>query len=1006
MTKERNSEYSAARSRVFQSAFRRLAFHRSGKPRGWFRSIAFSIKSGRIRPLLRRAFFKKNGNLKPDLAAFVEKNPYYFEFVVPLAEIQSKVGINDTANGIFLEQQSELSLDDARKVIEELKHQPLVSVLMPVYNTPVVWLRRAIESLQEQFYGNWELCVVDDCSPEDQQRLLLAELSRRDPRIKVATLPTNRGISIASNWALEMAQGEYVALLDHDDEITPDALLRMVQAINSNPRADFLYSDECKIDDTPERKLSSFIFKPDWSPEIMFNFMVTGHLTVYRTALVREIGGFRSEYDFSQDYDLALRMAEVSRSVVHVERVLYLWRAIKGSAASGGKDFARQSNVAALKSALERRGINGDVELHAHANCVRIAIPVQGSKTSIIIPSDSTKNIRLALNAIRKGTAYDNYEVIVVCNSVVASEMKAEYASWPKASFVQYDKTYNFSDKCNEGAKAATGDIVIFYNDDVFPIGRDWIQRLIEYLWVPGVGGVSPQLLYEDGTIQYAGMISGTPGMAGTAYHKLHIDHSDEFLSMNRLVRNVSILSGACCAIRRDIFLRVGGFDAKNTPDGHSDLDLSYKILSLGLRCVYTPYSLLTHVGNHSWSAKKKKYKADIFCLKRWGCYVSRDPYFTSSMRRALYRDFTFEYRIFADHVDPGADYTGPDVLFVSHELTNTGAPHMLLEAAKAVKTMGGFPVVVSTTDGPLRAAFENHGIAVIIDASITSRHFLFERFARNFDLAIVNTVALRPVVEQLASIPILRTLWWLHEGQTLSSQLSKVPAAIWHEIGVICVSNYAKAFLPKGASAEILTNGLPDYSTDIPASFGPPRTLRFLVLGTIEPRKGQDIFVEAIANLPEAVRKNSQFIVAGKLWPGHAAFWREIEYKISKYSEICYVGNLSHIETISMIASCDVLVVPSRDESFSLAAIEAAQLSKPMIFSNHVGAFEILDHNCAFVFPSDGVEGLRDAMVRAYEDRTRLEEMGRAARRIYKQKLTQEEFAKKFVALVRANLN
>ena len=222
----------------------------------------------------------------------------------------------------------------------------------------------------------------------------------------------------------------------------------------------------------------------------------------------------------------------------------------------------------------------------------------------------------------------------------------------------------------------------MFYNDDVFPAQSDWIERFIEFLYVPGVEGASPQLLYENNTIQYAGMISGTPGLVGTACNNMPREGGDSFSMMHRYVRNVSVLSGACCAMRRDVFWAVGGFDAFNTPDGHSDMDLSFKLIRAGYRCVYTPYSVLYHVGNHSWHARREKYKADIFMLKRWGAYISQDPHFTASMKRVLYRDFQFDYRIFAAHIDPEAVYDGPDVLFVSHELSLTGAPRMLLYAA------------------------------------------------------------------------------------------------------------------------------------------------------------------------------------------------------------------------------------------------------------------------------------------------------------------------------------
>lgn len=995
--------------RVHQSPLRRLAFHRSGKPRGWLRTLAFPPGDGTVRPIFARAFYKKNGSLRPDFRAFLAHNPQYFRQKLPIPEFQLPVAavvlhdVEDIPRQIFAQQQAELTAVDAADLIATFDHKPLISIIMPVYKTPVEWLQRAVESLQDQFYENWELCVVDDCSPGPEQRRLLEDMARTDPRIRLAVMPKNGGISAASNLSLEMAKGEFFALVDHDDEITPDALLRMVEAINADPQADFLYSDECKIDDTPARRLFHFLLKPDWSPEILLNFMVTGHLTVYRTELVRKIGGFRTDFDFSQDYDLALRMAEAARSIVHVERILYLWRAINGSAASGGKDFARASNVAALGAALERRQIPGTAETLPHANYVHIPIPKKGSRVAIVIPSDSAKNLRLALDAIREGTDYDNYEVRVVCNSRVAAELEGEYRSWPPAKFVRYDKPYNFSDKCNEGARAAEADIVIFYNDDVFPIGRDWIEQLIQFLWVPGVGATSPQLLYKDGTIQYAGMISGTPGLAGTAYHRLPHNHTDAFLSMNKLVRNISVLSGACCAMRRELFLKVGGFDAVNTPDGHSDLDLSYKILDEGLRCVYTPYALLTHIGNHSWGAKATKYKADIYCLKRWGGYLSRDMTFTPSMIKTLYNDFTFDYQIFAQTVDPQAVYTGPDVLFVSHELTETGAPHMLLEAARAVKAAGGFPVIMAPSDGPLRQIIQQDGIAVIIDASLLANHFLFERFATNFDVVVVNTIAMRPVVEQLQARPNLPIYWWLHESQSLTANLQDLPINDWPNVELICVSDYAKGYLPPNLNCHILINGLPDHSGSIkPATqLAEPGKLVFLVVGTIEPRKGQDVFAAAILALPEQIRQGCKFAMVGKLWPRDEAFWQQIERDLSGHPEVSYLGDVSHARALSLIAACDVLVSCSRDDAFPLVTIEAAQLRKPQILSDHVGTRHVLDDSCAFAFASEDVADLRDCMIRAFENREQLPAMGEAARHIYEQRLTDTAFARNFMALI-----
>jgi O-antigen biosynthesis protein len=732
----------------------------------------------------------------------------------------------------------------------------------------------------------------------------------------------------------------------------------------------------------------------------MLNGMVTGHLTAYNTSVVRKIGGFRGKYDFSQDYDLALRMSEVARRIVHVERVLYLWRAIPGSAASGGKANARESNIAALNDALIRRSISGVAIPTDHANCVRIEIPDEIPLVSIVIPSDSVQNLRSALDTIRAKTDYPKFEILVVCNGPLAERLADEYVDFPQLGFVHYNKKYNFSDKCNEGARAANGEFVVFYNDDVFPIHLDWIQRLIEFLYVPGVEAVSPQLLYEDNTIQYAGMISGTPGLVGTAFHAMSPDSAISLLRMQLYIRNVSVLSGACCALRKDVFLAVGGFDPINTADGHSDMDLSYKLLRAGYRCVYTPYSVLHHVGNHSWHARRGKYKADIFMLKRWGAFVSRDPNFTQSMKRVLYRDFQFDYRIFASHVDPTASYEGPDVLFVSHELTLTGAPRMLLYAAVAVRERGGFPVVVAPMDGPIRAELEAAGIAVIVDASVKQGHFLFERFARNFDVVVVNTMALTSVVRQLRAVDGLDVVWWVHEAQAIVHEDAIKQSIGWGQVRLVCNSEYSRGYFPGGA-AEVLHYGIPDRREAARVSTRPER-MTFVLAGTLEPRKGQDIFVEAVAALPKHVRENCEFLITGKLWKEHHSFWESVQAAMAAIPEVKYLGLLNHRDMLDVIAGSDVLVCCSRDEPFSLVVLEAAMLGKSSILSTNVGAGDVFGPKgaCA-IFESGNARALTELMVDAFEDRDALDRMGQIARQVFEREFTSEAFSERFFRTV-----
>ena len=654
---------------------------------------------------------------------------------------------------LFARQQAEFSREDLQAQQQAFAVKPLISVIMPMYGTPEKWLARVVESLQEQIYPHWELCVVDDCSPTDAQRALIRTLAGQDSRIRYHFSEKNGGISAASNLALDMAQGGWVALVDHDDELPPDALFWLAKAINDIPDADFIYTDECKIDDSGKRYLFDLIAKPDWSPEIMLNGMITGHLTAYQTQLVRRVGGFRPAYDFSQDYDLALRCGRLAQRIVHIPRILYLWRSIPGSAASGGKSYARESNLAALRDHLAQLGVSASVSALPHANRVSMQ-PEKPLSVSIVIPSDSYDNLKEAVNGLLARTDYPDYEIVAVCNSPLADRLRQEYAAEPRLRFSPYDKPYNFSDKCNQGARDAGGELVVFYNDDVIPANTDWLHRLAEYLYLPGVGGVSPELLYsQSNLIQYAGLISGTPGLCGLAYNGYDRYANDGHLSMHRYVRDVSILSGACCIMRKAVFEAVGGFDAENTPDGHSDVVLSYKLAEAGYRCVYTPYSVLYHAGNHSWSHKKGKYKADIYCLKHWGRYLSSDPYFTGVMKEALYRDYTFGYKIHAGHLDPAKNYTGKDILFVSPDLDEGGRNRSLLQAALSVSRNGGFAVVTAPRDGAMRQQLAGQGICVIIDASIGSGHFLFSAFARNFDAVVVDTQALLPVAQELSAI-------------------------------------------------------------------------------------------------------------------------------------------------------------------------------------------------------------------------------------------------------------
>jgi GT2 family glycosyltransferase len=680
-------------------------------------------------------------------------------------------------------------------------------------------------------------------------------------------MPTNGGISSASNVSLKMAKGEYIALVDQDDEITHDAFFWFVREINLHPDADFLYSDECKIGESLTINPTCFYLKPNWSPELLINHMYTGHLTMYRTELVRSIGGFRSEYDFSQDYDLALRMSDVTEHIYHIERVLYFWRMIPSSAAAGGKDYARISNIAAVHDWYKRHNLHTLQEYRPYANYGSLVME-ENPLVSIIIPTDSIKMLKNCIQGLVSDTSYKNIELIPVTNSKTAEEIIEECSYLTILKVCCYDKLYNFSDKCNMGVNMASGKYVVIYNDDVYPSTRDWIERMLEILKYPKVGGVSPLLLHEDGTIQYAGMITGTPGLVGTSFNNMPLLLKEPNPYCHFLLRDVSILSGACMMMDREVFQRIKGFDPVNTPAGHSDVDISFRIQEQGLRCVFTPYAVLIHKGNHSWETTDRMDKADVYCLKRWGKYIAADYYFTKSMRKMYYHDFRGEYEIYMPEKTISNMPYRKDILFITHELSLTGAPIVLCEAVKVSLKNGDYPVVMCPQDGPLRKKYLDMGVIVIIDEVALNNGDMFRRFAHNFDLVVVNTIACYWAIQYLSNY-LPPVLWWIHEGTTATQIfIDHLPKKIGNNIFPYYVCNYTKKVMEKHRlykSSGLLIYGIEDAAMGVMTKYNQNNKVKFLTVGSIEHRKGQDILLEAIKRLPKEYQDKQNFYLLVK---------------------------------------------------------------------------------------------------------------------------------------------
>ncbi|PYK42498.1 MAG: hypothetical protein DME46_10420, partial [Verrucomicrobia bacterium] len=591
--------------------------------------------------------------------------------------------------------------------------RPKISLLIPVFDTSQKFLEALFESIVGQSYGNWEACVIDGGSRSKETIATLKRWAKNDARIRIERLQKNLGVAENTNRALGLASGDVVALVDHDDTLAPFALYELAAAVRAHRTADFFYSDEDRLSETGAR--SRPFFKPEWSPELLYSFMYTGHLSAYRRSFALALGGLRKEFDLSQDYDFALRASERAREIVHIPHVLYHWREHPASGAAGGKPHARRSNLAALADAVKRRGLDAEVLEYPTANRVRMRLR-NPPRVSVIVPTDSPIRLEKCARELPQQAAYADTEYILVTNSALIGKLRASAEPIsPKVRLVAFDAPFNFSAKCNAGAKVATGERFVFLNDDVVSRQSDWIENVIEPLENPEVGAVSPKLLYSTGRIQHAGLVTGVRGLIGTAMHQWNGDSVD-YSNLAQSMRNVSALSAACLAMRREVFFEIGGFDETNTPISHSDIDLCFKVRETGRRCVYTPFASLTHHGHASIGAKEEERaevapdKCSIFLLQRWGAFTCHDPYFTDRMRAWLYADSPMPIQMFAEK-NSDAEPGERDLLFVTHDLSLSGAPIILSHLAKWCKARGIFATVMSPADGPARAIFVKAGV-------------------------------------------------------------------------------------------------------------------------------------------------------------------------------------------------------------------------------------------------------------------------------------------------------
>lgn len=531
-----------------------------------------------------------------------------------------------------------------RAEAEALSRKPLISVLMPVYNTPENLLREAIESVRAQAYPHWEFCIADDASTAPHVRRILNEYARADRRIKLVFREENGHISRASNSALELADGEWIALLDHDDVLRPHALFEVARTINRHPDAELIYSDEDKIDEAGKR-FDAF-FKPDFSIEMFRSQNYFNHLTVHRAANVRAIGGWRTGFEGSQDYDLNLRIIErvEPRHIRHIPRILYHWRAVSGSTATSGseKSYAWEAGRRALEAHVERIGLAASVEEVADTPFYRLHLSAAPEPlVSLIVPTrDGLKFLRGCIESIREKTTYTNYEIIVVDNGSTDPETLKYLRTISRrrnTRVLRYDAPFNFSAINNFAVGKAKGSVIGLINNDIEVISPEWLTEMASWALQSGVGCVGAKLFYENEAIQHAGIILGIGGVAGHS-HKYFDHHSPGYFSRLKIIQNISAVTAACLLVRREIYDEVGGLNETDLKVAFNDVDFCLKVREAGYRNVWTPYAELYHLESVSRGAeddpvKIARFLSEIAYMQRsWGAALVTDPFYSPSL--------------------------------------------------------------------------------------------------------------------------------------------------------------------------------------------------------------------------------------------------------------------------------------------------------------------------------------------------------------------------------------
>ena len=542
----------------------------------------------------------------------------------------------------------EAYIPDKAELEKQKKHKfaytPRISVAVPAYCTPEIFLRQMIQSLLDQTYPDWELCIANGSPDDTEMTAILKEYASADRRICVRDLDENQGIAGNTNAALTMASGEFVGLLDHDDLLAPNALYEIVKKLNEDRNLDAVYTDEDKVTTDLSEHFQPHL-KPDFNLDLLRSNNYICHFFVVRKTIVDKVGGFRQEFDGAQDHDFIFRcVEEASGRVGHVPEIVYHWRTHKASTADNpaSKMYAFDAGRRAIEAHLKRVGVEGEVSHTPDLGFFRVKYPVHGEPlVSIIIPNkDEKESLQACIESIREKTEYQNYEILIIENNSTSEEIFHYYKELsrdPKIRLLRWKKEFNYSAINNYGVRHAKGDYLLFLNNDVTVITPGWIKEMLGVCQRREVGAVGVKLIYPDNTIQHAGCVVGMGGIAGHMFVNMPAERTG-YLHKASLLQDMSCVTAACMMMKKNVFLEAGGF-TEELAVAFNDVDLCLKVRSHGHLIVYDPYVKLYHYESKSRGAedseeKVRRFQSEIeYIRSHWiDILKNGDPYYNKNL--------------------------------------------------------------------------------------------------------------------------------------------------------------------------------------------------------------------------------------------------------------------------------------------------------------------------------------------------------------------------------------